>query len=230
MSWYTCMYPFVVNMYRSRGTEGNSERAGLGGRKCTGTYSDHHRPVSSSPTPHICCVGQRARAVCRRYRTKSACRPPPITHYRVPSAWYLIGNGGAYLRVSIRLGRPTMCLHARASCSIPSTGQQPKPCGKQRLASTTLPVDGTRSYMIYVGLVKCLVCLWPFVFNKELGYTSMSTWCGATAECCIARILGFSRFYRVFICTGIWCAREHEQVARSRFHALLMIFRCSHWR
>ena len=83
-------------------------------------------------------------------------------------------------------------------------GQQPKPRGgKNKLAPTTLPVDSTHTYMKYVGIMRYLVCIWPLVFGQELICTSMSTLRGATAEGCAARILGFSRYYPVLICTGI---------------------------
>ena len=71
-------YHFVVHMYCSQGTEGNGQRAGVGDRTCTGTYSNHPRPVSGAPTPHTCC------------KTIGACRAPPLTYYGIPGTWYLV--------------------------------------------------------------------------------------------------------------------------------------------
>ena len=134
---------FVVHMYCPRGIESNGQRAGVGDKTCTGTYSNHPRPVSGAPTPHTCC------------KTKGACRVPPLTYYGIPGTgtWYQVGNRGPYPRVSVRLDGPTMCLHVRASRPIPSMVQQPKPSGKKRLAPTTLPVDSTSTYMIYAGIM-----------------------------------------------------------------------------
>ena len=47
-------YHFVVHMYCSQGTEGNGQRAGVGDRTYTDTYSNHPRPASGAPTPHTC--------------------------------------------------------------------------------------------------------------------------------------------------------------------------------